>query len=274
MQNTHIYALNGTSIHFKKWIPDGEVLGSIVLIHGLGEHIDRYQHVAAYFNQRNIAVYGFDLPGHGRSGGKRGHIDSFMSVYEIINQIKAGINIENPGKSVFVYGHSLGGLIALSYLLKTEPKIDGLILSAPGLTNKIKISKFKGMMVKLLSRIFPDFIILTNLDPELLSRDKKIVEMYKADPLVHDKASVRLGNESITTGLNILKAKNKTETPVLLIQGTNDQIVPVEPNVEFANKLEGNITVKLWDGLYHEPHNEPEKEEVFEYTYEWLRGLL
>ncbi len=110
MQNTHIYALNGTSIHFKKWIPDGEVLGSIVLIHGLGEHIDRYQHVAAYFNQRNIAVYGFDLPGHGRSGGKRGHIDSFMSVYEIINQIKAGINIENPGKSVFVYSrdHAAG----------------------------------------------------------------------------------------------------------------------------------------------------------------------
>jgi len=274
MQNTSIDTFNNLSIHLKKWLPESEIKGIIILIHGLGEHVERYDHVGVYFNKHNFAVYGFDLPGHGRSGGTRGHINSFESVYGYINKILDNIKKDYPATPVFLYGHSLGGLIATNYLLKTEPAISGLIASSPGLTNKIKASKFKLLMVKILSGLLPTFLIKTNLEPELISRDEEVVNNYINDPLVHDLASTRLAHESISSGQEIIKGKNKTSVPFLLIQGTNDLIVPVEANVDFAKRLEGNVTIKLWEGLYHEVHNESEKEEVLAYVHSWMCRFL
>ncbi len=274
MQNTFIDTFNNLSIHSKKWLPEGDIKGVIILIHGLGEHIERYEHVGVFFNKHNFAVYGFDLPGHGRSAGPRGHIASFEFVNGYINKIIGEIKKDYPDVPIFVYGHSLGGLIAINYLLKTNPNITGLIASAPGLTNNLKASKFKLLMVKILSTILPTFQVKTNLDPELISRDVEVVNSYINDPLVHGLGSTRLAYESISCGQEIIKGKNKTSVPFLLIQGTNDLIVPVEANVDFAKRLEGNVTIKLWDGLYHEPHNEPEKMEVLSYVHSWMCGNL
>ncbi|QTA37122.1 lysophospholipase [Thermosipho ferrireducens] len=245
---------------FKKGTPEK---GWVVLIHGLGEHIGRYEKLVSNLVNRNFGVIGFDLPGHGKSPGKRGHT-SIEKVLKIIDELTDTID------KFFIFGHSLGGLIAIRYAQENNNKIRGLIASSPAL--HIKTTSLKKFLSNVLDLFVPSITMSNGIDPELLSRNKEAVENYLSDELVHDRISVRLGKSLLK---NIKLAHEKVGlifTPTLLLVGTKDRITPITGSILFYNDLQVmDKKIIRFDGGFHELFEDPEHgEEFYNIIYNWL----
>ncbi len=255
------------------WQPEGEIKAVICLIHGLGEHLSRYQHVAEYYGSKGYVVAAFDLRGHGKSQGQRGH---YASLEMALDDIKVFINstiAQFPGKPVFLYGHSLGGVMVLNYALKIKNNLTGVIATSPGLATGDKVAPWKLSLGKLLYSIVPTFSMANGLDVENISRDKEVVRKYKTDPLVHDQITARFGLDFLNAGLWASAHARELNLPLLLMYGTGDHIVSGEAVRAFAAAAP-NVTFHEWDGYFHELHNEPEKAEVFEFTDQWIQSQI
>ncbi len=257
----------------REWQPEGTVRAVIVLIHGLGEHIGRYQHVADMFCSNGYAVLGADHPGHGLSGGKRGHVDSYEDFMQEIDHLLAEAETRYPGKPQVLYGHSLGGSLVLYYALLRRPAIAGVISTGPAIA-PANTSKALQKVAKVLSAIVPTMTINNGLVLEGLSHDKNVVAAYQKDPLNHPDISFRLGYELIANGDWILQHAGEFSLPLLLMQGEADKLVSPAATREFASRLTGNQVYKEWPGGYHELHNEPYKDQVFQVMLDWLKQLL
>jgi alpha-beta hydrolase superfamily lysophospholipase len=252
-----------------EWRPDQPVRGVIVLVHGLGEHCGRYRHVAQIFNQNGYAVIASDHAGHGQTGGKRGHVDSYECFFEELDTLLNRSRENYANLPLFLYGHSLGGSIVLAYLLNRKPAVTGAIVTSPG----IKLVSDPGVMLvfgKILNRLVPSTALNNGLDVQGLSRDPQIIEAYKNDPLVHPWISARLAIQLIETGEWIRENGNQLKIPILLLHGNADKLTAVEGSRELAQKNPEYITYVEWEGGYHELHNEPDKDRVFEVILNWL----
>lgn len=254
------------------WLPDSNITGMILVIHGLGEHCGRYAtHFSDFYTFNNYGVAAFDLPGHGKSSGKKGHINNPFSLLEIIdNQIKI-INDRFPNLPLFIYGHSFGGEIAIWYTLVRKPDINGLILSAPLIGPKDPVPFAKLILAKTLEKIMPSFCLNNGLNTDFLSRDPRIVNEYRADPLVHNKVSAKTGMMIINRGKWIMNNIHDNTGRILMMAGENEAIVNPEAIKSLAVKAP-KIQLKIWPDLYHELHNEPEKEEVMAFTLDWMKN--
>lgn len=262
------------TITAEEWRPQAETRGVVALVHGLGEHIGRYRHVAEALNAAGFALIGFDLPGHGRSGGTRGHA-GFDQILDDIDHLLQEAALRYPGLPRFLYGHSLGGALVLYYSLKRRPELQGVIASAPGLAPGVPVAPSKLFLAKVLARLAPTVTMDNGLDLTYLSTDAAVIQAYKDDPLVHPKISARLGHDLLTTGDWILAHAGEFPLPLLLSQGAGDRIVSVSFNTQFARALPPEkVTFKLWEGLYHEAHNEPEQQHVLTYMVKWLNTQL
>jgi alpha-beta hydrolase superfamily lysophospholipase len=252
----------------------GENLKAIViLVHGIGEHIHRYEHWAALFNKESIGFAGVDLPGQGRSDGNRGDIKSYSLLEEMIDMLIDNCNKTFPGCPVYLYGHSLGGGIVLDYLLRRNPDIKGAIVTSPYLRLAFDPPKIKLIMASAMKHLLPGLIQPTGLNADYLSHDKDVVVKYKNDPLVHGKISVRLFCESLASARYSLDHASELKTPVLLLHGSKDMITSPEGSREFAGKTK-MVELKIWEGGYHELHNEPFKDEVFRYIMDWIKDKM
>lgn len=252
-----------------EWRPDQPVRGVIVLVHGLGEHCGRYGHVAEMLNQHGYAVIASDHAGHGQTGGKRGHVDSYECFFEELDTLLNRSRENYANLPLFLYGHSLGGSIVLAYLLKRKPAITGAIVTSPG----IKLVSDPGVMLvfgKILNRLVPSTALNNGLDVQGLSKDPQIIEAYKNDPLVHPWISARLAIQLIETGEWIRENGNQLKIPILLLHGNADKLTAVEGSRELAQKNPEYITYVEWEGGYHELHNEPDKDRIFEVILNWL----
>ena len=258
-----------TNIYACKWCPDVQSRGVILLVHGLGEHIGRYHHVIDKFINAGYVVVGFDHPGHGKSGGKRGYIRSFDDYLTIIDQLITDIKSVYSGLPLFIYGHSLGGEIVLYYCLKRNPDLKGAIVTSPvvGVGDQ---SKSKVTLVKLIAKLVPKMVIENDLELDALSRDPEVVQKYKDDPLVHPKVGVTLGLGMIEAGNYILANGAKFPNQLLLLQGADDRIVSVDATRQFANLGSTNVSYIEWKGGYHELHNEPDKGSVLNTILNWI----
>lgn len=262
---------DGLNLYAKEWKPEGKVKASIALVHGLGEHIGRYEHVAEAFTNAGYALIGFDLRGHGKSAGIRGYSTSNDAVMDDITQ-----NIQNakehfPGIPTFLYGHSLGGNLVLYYALTRKPDLKGVIVTSPGLATAKPLPATLLVLSKVLSRLAPSTKIENGLDLNGLSRDPQVVEKYKADPLVHPYISPRLAVDMFSNGEYCIKHAAEFPLPLLLMQGTEDRLVNPAKTKEFALAAPlSKITYKEWPGYYHELHNEPGKAEVLKTMINWL----
>jgi alpha-beta hydrolase superfamily lysophospholipase len=241
----------------------------IILVHGHGEHVQRYLNWAALFKQEGIAFLGVDLPGHGRSDGTRGDIKSYNLLGEMIDILIKSCNQTFPGCPVYIYGHSLGGGIVLDYLLRRNPKVKGAIVTSPYLRLAFEPSRIKLFIASVMKYILPGLIQPTGLNADHLSHDKIVVEKYKTDPLVHGEISVRLFSESVNAANYSLTHASELKVPTLILHGSDDLILSVEGSREFAGKTD-MVELKIWDGGYHELHNEPFKDEVFKYILNWI----
>ena len=265
------------TFYMQGWEPEGKPKAIVCLVHGLGEHSGRYAHVGEALNEAGYTLFGFDLRGHGRTGGRRGHIPSLDVLMQDIQQFIGFQKQNNPGLPVFLYGHSLGGLFTLAYALQYPEGLTGVIASSAGLRSPILEQKGKVVLVKLLGSLLPGMIIPTGLTSDTLSRDPEVIRKYDADPLVHDKTSLGLGRAGFNAIDLCFARAREFKPPLLIMHGTADRGTYPSGSEEFA-KLAGennrDVTLKLWEGLYHELHNEPEKAEVFKVMIEWMDGGL
>jgi acylglycerol lipase len=265
---------DGLKLFAQKWEPDGPVKGAISLVHGHGEHSSRYSHWADRLNNAGYSVLAFDLRGHGRSEGQRGDspsFDHYADDVSILLDQTAGLY---PGKPHFLYGHSLGGLIVLFYLIQRHPKLTGAIVTSPVLQTAIVEQKAKMAAARILGSIIPKASLPSGLEQEALSRDPAVIELYRKDPLVHDKGSLRMAKQMLETMEYVLSNAAEIDVPMLLMHGTGDQITYAAGCEQLSQLVENDCTLKLYDGYYHELHNEPEKDEVFGYLKDWLNRKI
>ncbi|WP_337044185.1 alpha/beta hydrolase [Emticicia sp. 17c] len=261
-------------IFYQQWLPNQETKGMIALVHGLGEHSSRYQHLASYVNSHNLGLIAVDLYGHGQTTGKRGHADSMEAYMEQIGRLLELAKQAAPDKPVFLYGHSMGGALVLNYLFRHKPSINGVIVTAPAIRPGFEVPKPLLIIGKIARAIAPSFTQANSLDLENLSHDREVIEKYKADPLVHNQVSGMVGITLIEWGEWLLHNAKHTPLPLLLMHGTDDHLTSYEASKLFVSQLTGDVTFKTWQNLYHEIHNEFEKQQVFDYTWQWLQKHL
>jgi alpha-beta hydrolase superfamily lysophospholipase len=241
----------------------------IILVHGLGEHIQRYTFWAELFKNEGIGFLGVDLPGHGRTPGRRGSIRSYSLTDEMLDILLKTCNQTFPGCPVYIYGHSLGGGIVLDYLLRRKPVVKGAIVTSPWLRLSFEPSKNKILMASIMKYIIPGLIQPTGLNVNHISHDMGVVEKYKKDPLVHDKISVSLFDSAMSAAKYSLIHASELNIPTLLLHGSEDLITSPDGSREFAGKT-AMVELKVWKGGYHELHNETFKEEVFKFIIDWI----
>jgi alpha-beta hydrolase superfamily lysophospholipase len=246
----------------------------IVLVHGLGEHALRYQHLAEFYNDAGISVVSFDLRGHGQSDGLRGHASSFDVICDDIQFLVDGTKERFPNLPMFIYGHSLGGALVLYYLLTRKPELTGAIITSPLLDTASPVPSVKLFFGKIMNRIAPTFLLNNSINYSDLSRDPEVGIKYSKDPNVHNKISSRLGMDFFKNGKMIIAHGEEFKIPMLLMQGSADNIVSAQKTIELSKKVPTSTTFKLWDGYYHELHNEPEKLEVLKYELNWLNKQI
>jgi acylglycerol lipase len=267
-------AWDGTTFFIHGWEPEnGSPRALVVFVHGLGEHTSRYAHVGKVLSKSGYALVGFDLRGHGKSGGARGHISSLDVIMQDIGQFFRLMEDRYPGIPQFLYGHSLGGLLTLAYGILHGAHLRGVVATGPGLRSSLQEQKAKVAVVRMLGLLLPTMTLPSGLDVDMISRDAAIVEAYRKDALIHDRVSLGLGNAALRAIDLCFARAGEFPVPLLLMHGKEDKIAYSSGSEEFAELLRAagkDVTLKLWNGLYHEVHNEPGNEEVFRFMVEWL----
>jgi alpha-beta hydrolase superfamily lysophospholipase len=254
------------------WVcrPTGPIQGVIALIHGMGEHSRRYDHLTAYWASNGYASAGFDLRGHGRSQGPRGHTPSFEHLMDDIALFTAQVAQELPGYPLYLYGHSMGGNLALNFLIRRQPALTAGIASAPYLRLAFEPPKFKLILARLLYRILPALTFPSGLDASCLSHDPEVVRRFREDPLVHDRISVAFFTGIQAAGEDALNRAAELTLPVLVMHGSADRITSPAASEAFVTSSNGRATFKGWPGYFHELQNEPEWQPVARFVLDWL----
>lgn len=253
--------------------PGEKTRANIIFVHGLGEHIGRYGHWAGLLNNEGIGFTGVDLPGHGKSDGKRGFVKSFALTDEMIEILYSNHVNTFKGVPVFIYGHSLGGGIVLDHILRKKPDIRGAIATSPWLKLAFEPEKSKLVLASVMKNILPGLVQPSGLVVEHISHDNEVVNRYKADPLVHDRISVSLFHSAMSAAAHSLENAGELTVPLLLIHGSGDMICSPEGSRIFASKTP-LAELKIWENGYHELHNEPFKHDVFAFLMNWINSRL
>jgi alpha-beta hydrolase superfamily lysophospholipase len=262
--------VGGVSIFWQAWLPPDHCRGVVVIAHGAGEHSGRYEHVADRLVREGYAVYALDHRGHGRSAGPRALVDRMDNLVADLDTLVIRAANENPGRPVFLLGHSMGGTVSLCYALRHQERLDGLALSGP-LAAIEATPAIVRIAAKVLSALIPRLPAI-GVDPSLVSRDPTVVQAYKDDPLVHHrKLPVRTVAELAAAVESFPGRAPEITVPTLILYGDADQICPTEGSVMLGNRVGAtDRTVKSYPGLYHEILNEPEQEQVMDDLCAWL----
>lgn len=248
-------ASDGLRLAWYRWDPAGRPRGTVCIAHGLREHSERYRHVAGAFADAGFVVFAFDWRGHGRSEGPRGHAPSYAQLLDDYGRL-VGMATATPK---FAYGHSMGGQIILNYGRLHPKGLDGVIATGPWLRLAFPAPAVKVLLGRILSPILPKGALPTGLKVASLSRDPEVVRAYQADPLIHDKLSFRLGITMLDGGEEVLTHAADFRLPVLVAHGDADRIIDPRSTEAFYTRAgSSDKTLRLYQGFYHEIHNEPE----------------
>jgi len=263
--------VRNVNIYYQGWLPEENIKAVLLVVHGLGEHCGRYMNVVNHFVPLGYAVYGLDHIGHGNSEGTRELVESFDDFTDTLAIFYNMITEWQANKSIFLFGHSMGGTIALYYLLDHQADFKGAIISAPLVKVGDSVSQATITMSKVLSRVAPKMGVAT-LDVSGISRDPEVVDAYINDPLVfHGKTRARLAAELLSAMQRITAEAGKITLPMLIVQGAEDILVdPSGAKMLFEKASCEDKTIKIYDELYHEVFNEPERGLVLTDVENWL----
>ena len=226
--------------------------------------------MANHLNLADIAVYGIDQRGHGRSKGKKGHAQSRL-LWDDVESLLKEARLRHLDLPMFLYGHSWGGNVVSNFLIRRySSEITGAVLSAPWLTLSFEPNPMELKLGKWMSAIYPSFTQKNKLKVEYLSRDPTVGEAYLNDPLVHDKISAGLFTEAVANGIYALEHADEITIPILVMHGTDDNITSAASSQAFSKSSPEESTLKLWPEMRHEPHNEYGKEEFLDYLTNWF----
>ncbi len=265
---------DGSDLYLRALHPAQAPRAVLAMVHGLGEHSGRYDNLANTLVPRGYALYGFDLRGHGRSPGPRGHVASWQQVRDDVSSFLETVRAQQPEIPLFLFGHSLGGLIALNFALHEPDGLQGVIVSAPGLDSS-GLSPVMLALARLLSRVAPKLALSSGLDAAGISRDAEVVRAYQRDPLVHDKGTPRLATEALAAVRWTLDHAAEWTLPLLLYYGTADPIVPPANSRLFFERVPfPDKTLIEYEGSFHEPHNDLDHARVLDDLERWLARHL
>ena len=247
---------------------------SLIMVHGFSAHCGLYRHVGAAFAAAGIAVTQFDCRGHGRSSGRRGHVDDFDEYLDDLAMVIAWARAQVTSRSWTLLGHSMGGAIALAYVLDQAraEKPDHLVLAAPWLKLKMKVSAPKRAAANVAARIVPTLTMPNGLKAADISRNPLVVAGFDKDPLVHHVATAGWFMAILRAQARIRLQAEKLNTPTLLLLAGGDRIVANEANHAFARGAGDVVQVRSYDQLFHEMFLEPEADVVLADIVAWLLG--
>jgi alpha-beta hydrolase superfamily lysophospholipase len=261
----------GLRLFSQRWRPEGTARAVLAIVHGFGEHSSRYTNVVEHFVPRGYAVHGFDLRGHGRSPGQRGHVSSWAEYRDDVKAFLGHISQQEPGRPVFLLGHSLGSIIALDYVLRHPQGLSGLILSGTAVDPVGAAPPLLVAIARVMSRLWPTLSLPLKLDKTALSRIPEVVSQYIADPLVHGLGSARWGTEALDT-IDWCKAHaSELQLPLLVVHGASDRINSAAgARLVFEAARSSDKRLVMVPGGYHEPHNDSGREQTFQALEEYL----
>lgn len=259
---------DGTMLLTRHWPAAGNTWASVLLVHGLGEHSGRYDHVGEQLAAAGIDVFSFDNRGNGGSGGRRGHVDRWSQYHNDLAERLAAVRAASPGRPVALYGHSLGGLIVAGYCLTDRPKPDLAILSSPGLDSTLP--GWQKALAPIAGRLLPTLAIPNAIDGSTLSRDPAVAAKTAVDPLCVKVSTTGTGREAFREQARVrAEAHRGLGIPTLVQHGEDDGLVPVASSAVFEGAP--LTTRRTFPGLRHELHNEPEGAEIVDGVIGWLR---
>ena len=267
----HVGARDGTALLLRHWpVPSGEPWAALLIVHGLAEHCGRYEHVGSQLADAGIDTHAFDLRGFGGSGGARASIDRWSQLHDDLEERLVGIRSIAPARPLVLFGHSLGGLISLGYVLDGRARPDMLVLSAPAIGAKIPLTQ--RVLVAILRRAAPGVLLPNGIDVNALSRDTAVCDAYLADPLNQHKSTVRFAHAGFGEQRRVARSLDRLSIPTLVVHGGSDALVPPETSAP----LEGRhaVTRRVYPGLRHELHNEPAWRQVVADEIDWIRGQV
>ncbi|WP_052055759.1 alpha/beta hydrolase [Myxosarcina sp. GI1] len=259
-------------LYYQSWHPNSKTTAVVAIVHGLGGHSDTFDNLVELLCDRAIAVYAFDLRGHGRSEGQRGYINSWSEFREDLHAFLQLITTQELNLPLFLLGQSLGGAIALDYALHYPEQLKGLILLSPAL--KVRISPLKLLAGRIFSRFIPHFSLNTGIDLADGSRDPQVVAAAMRDPLRHTKGTARLATEFSQAVSWIEANAAQLQVPLLILHGGADRITPLEGSrwlfetVALADK-----ELHEYPESYHELNKDLDYREVFTDIENWLKRL-
>lgn len=276
METSTLKTRDGLTLHTVAWrVEDPRAV--VLLVHGIGEHSGRYGHVAQALNNAGFSVYAIDHRGHGRSEGQRTFFDAFEQPVEDLRLYFDTVRAANPHERIFIYGHSMGSLISTLFCLRYQDLLAGFVSTGSPLAVDEGKPQLMVSALSLLARALPKLRIdAVGVGVEALSRDPAVITAYRVDPLI-DSQPTPLGMASrLVQAARQARARLYTLTlPILALHGSEDRVCPPSGSKMIqALAASPDKTLKFYDGLYHEIHNEPEQATVFADVIQWLNARL
>jgi alpha-beta hydrolase superfamily lysophospholipase len=267
-------ATNGVLLHERRWLVPNPT-ASVVIIHGYGEHCERYDHIAERMNAEGYSVYSYDHRGHGESPGKMGFIPSFKLLVDDLDAYLCHLHGSIQQTPTILFGHSMGGLVLTEYVIAYKPDVDGLVFSSTGVKPDENVAPFLQKISGIVASLLP-ILPVHFLDPVGISRVESEVDKYISDPKVyHGKIVARTGHELVEAMKHASSNLGEIDLPMLVLHGTDDPIVPVESaHLMFERTSSTDKTLKLYDGDFHEVFNDQSKEQFLSDVLEWIANHI
>jgi alpha-beta hydrolase superfamily lysophospholipase len=260
----------------QQWLPDNktEIKAVVCLMHGLGDHSGRYQTLVNGLIRASYAMVALDQIGHGKSEGQRGHVRQYDDLMDTIALLLAKAKGDYHAIPIFLLGHSWGGNQVINFALRRKPVLAGVVAMSPWLELAFKPPIWKLWLGKGMNSLFPSFSQPNGLVVDFISRDPAVRQAYVNDPLVHNKISARLFTHTHLAAEWALAHAQEFPLPLLLIHGSKDGLISVEGTKAFARQLNNNAVLRVFEGMYHETHNDIGKEAVIKMIIQWLDDQL
>ncbi len=265
---------HGPRLFTRAWGEDPNA-PAVAIVHGLGDHSGRWERVGRTLASHGFAAYALDLPGHGKSEGKRGHVRSWDDYRLALTRWMEVLRQGNDGRRWALLGHSLGGLIALDWAYRNPRLVDALVLSAPPFELSFHPAAIKVHAARIIGLLWPGFTQSNEIPPSLLSHDPEVIRAHRADPLIHFRISARLFLELQRMRRYLAGIAASNTIPTLIVQGGADPVSSCAGCAAWAkNAKQGLVTYREYPGLFHEVLNEPQGGAILEEIIVWLKQAM